>query len=143
MIIETISLIISYLGIFVGKLLSKIAKEEIIPGKKNLELFQTILFTLILVLFFNLVKMNMTAKIIIAAVLVAIELLFRNENALVGLMLGLEPTFLMCAAAFLYGFPTGSLMHRDNYVRIFRKTVIYLIFGLIGLLTRFLLTKTI
>lgn len=142
MITELISLIVSYLGIFIGKLLSKIAKEEIIPGKKNLEVFQTMLFTLILVLFFNLIKMNLTSKIIIAIVLVVIELIFRNQNALVGLLLGLEPTFLMSATVFLYGFPTGSLMHKDNYAKIFKKTVIFLIFGLIGLIIKFM-TKTI
>lgn len=135
MIIEILGLIISWLGVFVGFGLKKIAKEEIEPGKKNLSLLQAILFVLILIWFFYAVNVSILYKVVIAVILAVIIYLTKNNYAILGIMFGLNPDLVLSSLIFLYGFPTGSLM-KENYVKIAKKTLIYLVLGIIALLIR-------
>ena len=136
MLIEIIALLISYLGVFVGFKLSEIAKEEIVPGKKNLVILLNGLYILALLWFFYSVPVTLLYKIILAVVLVVVYLLFKKNYSVLGLMFGLNPDFLMASLIFLYGFPAGSLMLKENYVSIIKKTIVYVVFGAIGLIVR-------
>lgn len=146
MIQAILALIVSYLGLSVGKYLSKAAKEEIETGKDNLLIFQKLLAFLILILFFFTAELpikmfpfeklwifffDLMALLILLAVVIFIE----YDYAVFGVLFGLNPTFLMSILIFLYGFPAGSLM-KGNYVKIFKKTWIYLALGLIFLIIR-------
>lgn len=135
MITEILALIVSYLGIFCGIGLKKIAKNEVIAGKKNLMLLQLILFAIIIVLFFYFVQLSILYKVIAALVLMLLIYLTKNNYAVLGVIFGFEPSLLMSIFILLYGFPTGSLM-KENYLQTLKKTWIYLLLGLVFLIIK-------
>ena len=57
MITELLALLISYSGIFIGKYLSKAAKEEVEAGRKNLQILKISLSVIL-----NLVLVTLTAS---------------------------------------------------------------------------------
>lgn len=132
MLIEIISLVVSYLGVFIGLGLSRIAKEEIVPGIKNLNILKKVIFGIALIWFFAFVDMNILYKLIAAALFVILDRYSRTDYPILGLIFGLQPSFVTAVIVFLYGFPTGSLMFKSNPKEVFIKTYIYLIFGAIG-----------
>jgi hypothetical protein len=114
--------IIIYSGLFVGKMLSMIAPEEIRPGKKNLIFLQKILFFIVLMSFAFTIS-SYIWKIIIT--LIIIYALFKIQNSslhnnnyyiiytFIGIFLGIaskSPLLIFPAfTSFLIGMPTASL----------------------------------
>lgn len=137
MITELIALIIVYLGVFIGFKLSRIAREEIKPGKNYLITLQYILlFAALLWFFFSGSAAELKYKIVIAVVLVAVHLLLKNDYIVLGLVFGFKPDFLMSALVFLYGFPAGSLLYKENYFGVLKKTIVFVVFAVIGFLLK-------
>ena len=130
MFTELLALLVSYSGVFIGRLLKDIAKEEVRDGKKNLSLLQSILFILTLILFFYSVSGSALYRIGLAILFAVIIYLLKNNYAILGIMFGLLPNTVLSVLIFLYGFPTGSLMggsHKD----VFKKTTIYLVLAVV------------
>lgn len=131
MLTGLIVIIISYCGLFIGREIGKFTKEEVAFGKKNLALLQSVLFVLILIWFFYAVQLSVVYKILVALFLAVVVYGFKNNYALLGIMVGLNPGYVLSSLVFLYGFPSGSLM-KGSRKEIFRKTWIYFVFALIA-----------
>jgi hypothetical protein len=141
MLIEVSALIISWLGVFVGHSLSRIAKEEVKYGEKNLKFLGAALSLAIYLIFFFSVDLPLIHYIVVALIVIFLDCILKEEYAAFGLMFGLMPDFLMSSIIFIHGFSTGSLMHKDNYKKIVKKTWLYLVLGLAALIARnYLLT---
>ncbi len=136
MLTELIVLLISYLGVFVGFGLSKIAKEEVVPGKKNLVIFSRVLFLIILFAAFYNSPLSLLYQRLIIIMTIAVLYYFKSYYGVLGILFSVNPNFIVSSLIFLYGFPEGSLMHKENISSITKKTIGFLIFGLIGLLLR-------
>lgn len=136
MLVE-IALVIAYLGIFVGLGLGKSFKKEVKDGKKYLVALQyVILFAALFWFFFSGSETELKYKVVIAAVLIVIHLLLKNDYAVLGLVIGFKPDFLMISLGFLYGFPSGSLLYKENYVEVLKKTIGFLVFAIAGFLLK-------
>ena len=145
MIIEVLALIVSYFGIFIGKYLSKAAKEEVEDGRKNLQILKISLSIVIFFLFLILAPFSLLSKIILYALIISLVIVWRrfrmktskpaSDLYAFGILFGLNPTFLMSVLIFIYGFPAGSLM-KENYFKILKKTWIYLLLGVAALIVR-------
>jgi len=133
MLNEVLSILIAYLGVFVGLGLSRIAKEEVLAGKKNLIVLEHTMRLLIIVLFFLTLDVLWIERLVIFIALFVIAMFLKNNYYLFGLMLGMNPTFLMSSLVFIYGFPLGSLLHKKTAKSLFKKTALFILFGLIGL----------
>ena len=138
---EVIALIVSYLGVFIGYGLSKIAKEEVKEGQDNLFYLQIMTSFLIVAWMFYNIFPEKQPIVIIDAIITLLVLFFvflipKYNYALLGIIFGLNPGFVLGSLIFLYGFPTGSLMYKDNYKKILMKTWPYLVLGLVALLVR-------
>jgi len=136
MLIEIIALIISYFGVFVGFELSKIAKEEVIAGKKNLASLEWALRLFILIMFFALTDFGLLSFVLIMVLIVIIESIFKDNYSWLGLLFGLNPDFLIGSLIFVYGLPRGSLMLEKSYLSILKKTIVFVIIGVIVLFVR-------
>jgi hypothetical protein len=135
MLIELISLIVSYLGVFAGYGLSKIAKEEVSAGERNLLILKRFILIAILIGFFFGTKISLIA-IIAFGIIILLGLYLRQDYAALGIVFGLHTDFVMSSLIFLYGFPKGSLLHKEIPLHIFYRTLSYIIFGFIVLLLR-------
>ncbi len=133
MIAELLALIVSYSGIFVGKYLSKIAKEEVEDGRKNLAYLSWILRLSVIIIFLASNNISLSYKILALSLMILAEYIIKDNYSWLGILFGLNPDFLTSSLIFLYGFPKGSLM-KGSYAKILKKTWIYLLLGLILLL---------
>lgn len=127
---------VAYLGVFVGLFLSKIAKEEVSVGKQNLVNLEHLMRLLIIVVFFVILPTTIVNKFVIAVILFVIAMFVKKNYYLFGLMLGMNPDFVMSSLILIYGFPYGSLMHKHSYLGILKKTWPFLLFALIGFAVR-------
>ena len=78
MIIEVLALIVSYFGIFIGKYLSKAAKEEVEDGRKNLQILKISLSIVIFFLFLILAPFSLLSKIILYALIISLVIVWRR-----------------------------------------------------------------
>lgn len=136
-----IASIVSYLGVFVGKCLSDIAKEEVKDGSYNLFYLQATISALIAGwMFYNIFPEKEIIVIIDAivglAALFFIFLIPKYNYAFLGMIFALYPGFITSSLIFLYGFPAGSLMYKDSYIKILKKTWLYFAFAAAGFLIR-------
>ena len=145
MITELLALIASYSGIFIGKYLSKAAKEEVEAGRKNLQILKISLSVIIFLLFLVMTPFSLLFKITLYALIIILVIIWRrfrektskpaSDLYVFGVLFGLNPTFLMSVLIFLYGFPSGSLI-KGSYVKVLKKTWIYLLLGVVALIVR-------
>ncbi len=138
MFTEILALIVSYLGVFVGYGLSNIAKEEVKHGQDNLLKLQKLIGVLAAVWIFysNFPFTNIIIPLVSVLSLISLFYIPKYNYATLGLLFGVNPDFVTSGLLFIYGFPTGSLMFRDDYFKIIKKTWLYLLLGVIGLLIR-------
>ncbi|MCB9358926.1 hypothetical protein H6503_03275 [Candidatus Woesearchaeota archaeon] len=133
--------VIAVSGLFIGKLLSMAAPEELRPSKKFLIIFQKVIFVISLTAFSFTIEpkmMKIFAIFILAYFLLKIrtQSMHTNNNyyllyTALGLFLGLTsmqyiiyPTFLV----FLIGLPTTALNHDktpDVFVKLF---IVFMVF---------------
>ena len=114
-----LALVFSFSGIFAGMLLGKIAKEELKPGKEYLIWMQNIILIIaaILVLYYFQIHIVL---FILAGLILTVGLIYFRPKAVIGyiilaalILLIMENTnffMVISSLAFLYGFPTGSLI---------------------------------
>lgn len=133
---EILAIIAAYLGVFIGLILAKISKEEVSAGKQNLINLEHLMRLLIIVVFFVILQTTIVNKFVIAVILFVIAMFVKKNYYLFGLMLGMNPDFVMSSLILIYGFPFGSLLHKHNYSGILKKTWLFLLFALIGLFVR-------
>ncbi|MFH0870203.1 MAG: hypothetical protein V1866_04055 [archaeon] len=110
-----VSLLIVFLGVFVGLLVGYFTKEELVPGRKYFEMLKDLLFIAILIVFFA--KNWSVVFVLLIALLVIIFSFSKEREALY--YLSLAPMLflawlyngfaIMAPLAFLYGFPIGTL----------------------------------
>ncbi|MFT4303008.1 MAG: hypothetical protein ACMXYG_00435 [Candidatus Woesearchaeota archaeon] len=130
--------IISFSGLLVGKLLALIAPEEIFPGKRNLILFQKVIFVLLSLVFIfvlDILWIRIVILILLAYFLFRVKIKSINTNnnyyllyTAIGLFLGMTsikyliyPAFLI----FLLGIPI-AVFNRNQKLNVFIK--IFLVF---------------
>ena len=130
MFTEILALLVSFSGVFIGRLLKDIAKEEVKEGKSNIALLQSIIFIITLVWFFYSVPGSIIYKAGLAVLFIIIIYLLKNNYAILGIMFGLLPNFGLSSLIFLYGFPTGSLMN-GSYKELSKKTAVYLVLAVV------------
>ncbi|MBN2421148.1 hypothetical protein JXB27_02620 [Candidatus Woesearchaeota archaeon] len=133
---EVTAILVAYLGVFIGLLLSKIAKEEVSAGKQNLINLEHLLRLLIIIVFFVMLPTTIVNKFVVAVILFVLAMFVKKNYYLFGLMLGMNPNFIMSSLVLIYGFPFGSLMHNHKYSGILKKTWQFLLFALIGIAVR-------
>jgi hypothetical protein len=133
---EILTIIIAYLGIFVGLMLSKIASEEVAAGKKNLIELEHVVRLLVLIGFFLLINTTLVNKIILFFVVFVVAFFVQKNYYVFGFILGLNPDLIMSSLIFIYGFPRGSLMQGKTYSQVFKKTWLFLVMALLGILVR-------
>lgn len=134
MLNETIILIIAYFGVFIGKYLYVVAEEEVKVGKRNLVIFQNIMFIFALVWFLFLMRENLLLAIPIVLGLLILGDMLKNFYVILGFLLGIDFNFVLSVLIFICGLPTGSLMMNKDATHVFRKTWLFLLFGLLGLI---------
>ena len=93
-----LSLVITFLGLFAGLFLAYIAPEELKPGEKYHLLLQKLLLSSILALYAGYALSNLTIGVILFA-LVFLVVTYQNISS---------------RAAYLYGFPTGTLFVKKH-----------------------------
>ena len=140
----SLALILIYSGIFVGIALSKIAKEELKPGKKYFTWMKRILLILIFALPIILTNINLwtvRAAIIAAGFTIGVHIkkipidLELVYYPLFGILLALVSNnnnllITLGALIFLYGLPTGSTLKKPTKKDL-GKLTLYLIAALI------------
>jgi hypothetical protein len=112
-------LIGAFSGLFIGLLLGCIAKEELKPGKKYFIWLQNLILIIAAVFVLYSFKLHIIL-FILTGIILTLALIYLQPKAVVGyvilgilIVLILEKTdfFLLTSSlAFLYGFPTGSLI---------------------------------
>lgn len=122
-------IIVSFLGIFAGILLSFIAPEELKPGKKYLWFFQHAMAILILIFFFAFQRFDFWHMVIYGILFLLLmyychitdiefefhRFLFVASAVILFLSYDLQNWFVLEGAAiFLYGLPTASLYVLSN-----------------------------
>ncbi len=140
----SVILVITYLGLAAGIILSYIAKEEIMIGRKYLKLLQKILLSLVVLFVFYFLNINIILVIIISVVILLLLLFIKNIHqqymyALLGLFYwisskNINAFIIISSLIFLYGFPTGSLLikvEKKSIAQILMTTFYYLVIGLI------------
>lgn len=110
-------------GLILGRILAKIAKEEIKPGRKYLIILQKIIFCSILILLMYLNKTNVH-YIWIGSVIIFAYLLFFNElcpgqiylfSGILFYLFSKTDYFLPASALiFLQGLPIGTLLKKNK-----------------------------
>lgn len=121
-----ISLLISYLGIYVGVFLGWLSPEEMNPGKTYFDFLQRALFTLIGgVILFELSGLLWVAFI-------SLGLLFLKSHRMliyffIPLIYFFIPSLLLLSVFFLYGLPFGSnIVQRNVKQNKIKKTYVQL-----------------
>ncbi|MBU1199113.1 MAG: hypothetical protein KKF46_03755 [Nanoarchaeota archaeon] len=116
-----ILLILAFLGVFAGLLISYFAKEELKAGKIYFNIFRHILFVVILVLFF--LKNWSILLVLVVALLIIIfsfskyrETLYYYALAVVFFLSWKYNGFALIAPLiFLYGLPIGGIYLQDHF----------------------------
>ena len=130
MLTEILALLVSYSGVFAGRFLKDIAKEEVREGKRNIAFLQSLIFIITLMWFFYSISGSILYRTGLALLFIVIIYLLKNNYAILGIMFGLLPSFGFSTLVFLYGFPTGSLMS-ESHKEVFKKTGIYVVLAVI------------
>jgi len=121
---------IIFLSLFVGVYLSKIAKEEIRPGRKIFNFLRKIFFilTVIFMVFFdfginNSDKSSVNETFFIGFLMLLCFFIFRNKEyvdvlvyIMFGIILYINQSIVISSIMILYGFLQGTLIcHLNNY----------------------------
>ena len=136
MLTELSLIIVSYLGIFIGSYLYKVAGQEVVDNKEEIFYFQQILGMAAYVCFAVFLPVPIAEKLIAAALVATLGYFMEDHYPLAGLMVGINPTFLVSSLVFLYGFPHGSLLHTRSFPSVLKKTYMFLLLGIIGLIIK-------
>src|SRR3989338_4685393 len=96
MLVELISL----LGLLIGVIIARSAKEELLPGRRYFILFRAILLLLLIIVLLS------NFSLIPFAVGLLVGFIVRKEYLYFGL---LTPSSLVSSLIFMYGFPYGTL----------------------------------
>ncbi len=124
---ETINIILTILvsvsGIPLGFLLAKIAKEELKKGERYFIWMQNIILILAVNLFFCSLKLRI-AVLILIFILTSFLIIKTKPRAVIGYIIfavlfyldikSIEITLALSSLAFLYGFPTASLIRLEG-----------------------------
>jgi hypothetical protein len=152
-------LIISFLGLFVGLILSRIAFEELKDGKKYFIIIQLLLWIIIVnaIIFYYNSLIYVIMGVLLVVLIFILKYIFKNKIRLLdyiimGILFYYSAAFpgllkITTAAIFLYGFPTASLIVLDSgiktkhevfnkkiYIKLLRNLSIILTAGLLYLL---------
>ncbi|MBL7055751.1 hypothetical protein ISS07_02455 [Candidatus Woesearchaeota archaeon] len=134
--------IISYLGLFIGSFLIKLAHEEQKPGKNYFILLKKIFFFLIIGFLLLLYNVNSLLSFIILSFIIILILnkkLNLEKNYLTYLLLGvifflsskIQNLFVIeSVLILLYGIPTASLLFnvkRKNYLEILKINSLFFV----------------
>ncbi|MBW3004604.1 hypothetical protein KY310_02125 [Candidatus Woesearchaeota archaeon] len=135
--------LVASLGLLSGRILARIAKEEIKPGKKYFLILQKVLFCLAVVLLMYSNKTNVHYTWIGALVLFIYLSWFKKlPSYIMSAVLGagvylaaLTDNFLLISGViFLYGLPTGSLIKNKKEIALNIMIFLVLAAGLFFLL---------
>ena len=117
--------VITAAGLILGKVLAKIAKEEIKPGKKYLLIMQKALFCAVILLLMYINRTNVHYIWAGAVIIFAYLRFFKKINHLlmstilaVAFFLASKTDYFLIISAmtFLYNFPAGSLIKNKKDV---------------------------
>jgi len=138
--------IIAISGIFIGKILSMIAPEELSSSKKTLILLQKILFFLFLlvsIIFMDVILIRVIAlgAMILFLLSARTSVLYDNNNyylifTVLGLLMGSFPIGRMILPAFivfLIGIPTAILNYKKKVEMFIKLTMVFIIFFIISI----------
>jgi hypothetical protein len=111
------TVVIAFIGLIVGAILSFISPEEMPTGKKYFPLLQRLILIAILAFFINLLGLSLPLRIIAYVAAVAYILTTTNTIAIYPLIAVLlffsssnpNSFFTLTLLTFLYGLPSGSL----------------------------------
>lgn len=149
-----LALMAAFSGLMAGIFLAFFAKEEIELGGKYLIMLQKALLMIIVVVFLNLLEIQIVYRIMFYFILLPFLLFINLKSEIVYFILGAifflssqkaEMFLLVSGLILLYGFPTGSLAVKDFNKKLkeaFRITIRNMSFILIGAVL-FLLYKMI
>ncbi|MDD5649525.1 MAG: hypothetical protein PHF86_03795 [Candidatus Nanoarchaeia archaeon] len=127
-------LLLSFIGILIGILISKYTKEELIPGKKYFLIIERICLLLIAVILVYNYKLSYTIIIgLILGYFLSIEYFFFS------LVIIATNNLLISLIVFIYGLPYGSLIKTKKVL----KEFILFIIPITLLLTNLNLTNEI
>lgn len=151
MLTELFLIIVSYLGVFIGYGLSKIAKEEVKYGIKNIKIVEFILRVALIISFVYFAPISSISKIVTLIIFILTTIciaprnfstsfskrdIYHDNYVPMAILLGVYPSFTLASLVFLYGFPVGSLMNKESYKSLLRKTCLFLVVGIIAVLIR-------
>ena len=117
-----IALLVSYLGLYCGIFLAKIAKEEIKPGRIYFVYLQNIILIIIFIVIFHALNLHPIINTLLAIFLAVFLFYFETEmfTYLIYIPLGILAAIIarlimpylgiMLLLIFIYGMPTGTLL---------------------------------
>jgi hypothetical protein len=142
-----IILFVSYLGLLLGVIISHFSKEEIKEGKKYFKILKSVIFFVILSLFFVYLKLpyfiSIPASVLIALFLfywerkiekINAELLYYSFFSVV-IYETMNVSPLYAVLIFIYGIPSASLKYEDaslqkNALQAMLNNIIYIILSI-------------
>jgi hypothetical protein len=139
-----ITLVFVYLGLIVGYVISGFSKEELEPGKKYFLFLKSVLFALVLFIFFIHIKLSLYVAVpLLIAILAGTYLWVKKYNTnyneiffscLMGITFGEIFSPLASLIIFCFFVVSSSLDYKEGLFAILKKRVLFLIIGLILIL---------
>lgn len=136
----SLTALITFSGLFIGKALAHFAAEEMVAGRKYFLLMHKIIFVVIVALLINALNLNPFFRAVIYLVLLAALFFLRMiRSEIIYPLLGLifffgsktELFMAISSLIFIYGFPTGSLLaKKHNILKMFLYHLPFLIVAL-------------
>ena len=122
--------IIAFLGSVAGIILARIAKEEIEPGKKYLNILQRVLLFILFIGFLYNTKLSIYSVLafaigFIVSTLIKYKYFYLGIASTLSLIAHSQLTIFVNSIIFLYGLPYGSLL-KDNK-KIIINAILYFI----------------
>ena len=122
--------IIAFLGSIAGVILARIAKEEIEPGKKYLNILQRVLLFILFMGFLYNIKLSIYSVLafaigFIVSALIKYKYFYLGIASTLSLIAYSQLTIFVNSIIFLYGLPYGSLL--KNNKKIIINAILYFI----------------
>ena len=126
--------VLALIGLFIGFILSRLAKDEIRPGKKYLSLLQAVTSMAIVIGIALEVSQSLSSYLIGSFIAgLVVSLFLRIKYLALGIAVFASASIqsqlflFICLAAFLYGLPAGSLIYKRISRELWIRSALFLV----------------
>lgn len=141
--LQGLSIILAcFLSLYLGIFTAILAEEELKDALKYLRVFQNLLVALaIYILSYHYIKLY---AIIISLIVLLVMFNFKSIRRdlwiypILGIAVGINPSLIMVTLAFLYGFPSGSILYEKFKNKAYIQTFYYISFIFMAIVVSYL-----